>query len=208
MNNIKLLLSFFLIVISYVTASAQFRVGLNLGEQLSQINFLPNSVGSRTFDKGYANKATTLGICIEQQLWRRIKITALSTVSSRYNVHISSAGIVPYTKMKFRTFQNSLLLNYLPFSFIKLGVGASMNYIPIIKEATNTNFEGRLSDSRIEFGEIFSLGIPYKNKFLLDFYYYKGLKYIIDPHGSGIIQPINTFGVSLNYLFTLSKTKK
>jgi hypothetical protein len=201
------LLYFCFIFISYSTTSAQFRYGLTLGTEVSKLEALPNSVGFHIENNGYLNPCATRGLRAERIFFKKINVTVSETMSSKYSIPASSRGIVPYTKLRFRGFKTTLQLNYMPFSFFRIGAGVSMNYIPIMYDATDRGDESRASGSRKEVGYLFSTGFQYK-PFLLELYYYQGIKSFLGYRSGEIIKPLSSIGVSLNYLFTLSKTKK
>ncbi|MEY4902457.1 MAG: hypothetical protein RLZZ292_272 [Bacteroidota bacterium] len=210
MNRYRIkLLFFFLIVIFYATASAQFRCGLTLGGELSEATIVPNLVGLQVLSEGYSNKNAVVGLRLEQKIFKKINLSLLGSVSSKYNIPIESSGIVAYTKIRFNNYKGSFLLSYSPFKFIRLGGGTSFSYIPIITQATDSNRESTFIKERKEIGYLLTLGFQYK-PVLVEFYYYQGDKFFMRPEYKkfGLIQPINTFGVNLNYLFTLSKTKE
>jgi hypothetical protein len=201
MNRYRIkLLFFFLIVISYSTASAQFRCGITFGGE----------VGFEILSKGYSNKNAIVGLRLEQTIFKKINTSFLGTVSSRYTIPMTSDGIVGYTKIHFNNYKGTFLLSYSPFKFIRLGGGSTLSYTPVSTQVTDSNYEAKFEKKRQEIGYLAILGFQYK-PILMEFYYYQGksafIKYQQQEESSRIL-PLNTFGVSLNYLFTLSKTKK
>ncbi len=191
--------TYFLISFTTFQVNAQTYIGPTVGLDFSSIKEKPNDILFEVFDNGYSNKTFFYGLRIEQQLNNRISL-ALKGNYTKKEVNALINNFIPMKGFEFEYYRSSLTANWSVFNNWAIGIGPTYHWIKDIQQVTiNAGIKAPYMGDKREYGGTFTIGFKHWN-FLFELNYNKGFKLIEQKDDSGLLKPINSFGVSINYM--------
>lgn len=191
-----------------ILCNSQSFVGGGIGIDFAQIReFNPNPrfEDLEIFKNGYSINSLLYGIRGEQWIAESYSLS-LQFSYTKKEFKASKPNIVPIEGLRFNFFRSSLSLKCYLIKNIYVAPGFSINYISNVREyfkhGTVNPFPIK---NKKEYGGLVSAGLLYKD-FLAEIYYNRGFSFQKNKDKVDF-RPINSIGLSLSYLFRVSKKK-
>lgn len=186
---------------------SQTFIGPSLGIDLAEIKEEPNDVFFEVFDKGYSVESFYYGLRIEQRLSNTLSLTLQGNCTKK-KVNALIYNFVPMKGFEFNYFRSSLSLNWSVLNNWMFGIGPTYHSITNINQLTkNGNIKAPYMDNKNEYGGVFLLGFKYWN-FLFELSYRRGINVSSTHDESELLKPINSIGISVNYMIKVFGRKK
>lgn len=188
---------------------AQSYIGVSIGVDYAQIREKnsSNPIGFYTYEGGYTINSVIYGIKGEQYMTEKFSLSLqLSYTKKEFDASVGSYN--PINGLKFNSYRGALSLKWYAFDNLYFAPGFTMNYISDINYFSEDGKEHAFFfiKNKREYGGILSTGYQYKN-FLAELSYSRGVSFRDNKERTDF-KPINSIGLSLSYLFQVSKKKK
>lgn len=200
----KIFILAFLLNIGFM-ASAQTRLSVLLGGEVSSFGFYREPVGDIIYSSNYTRwPVLTLGLVMEKSLTYRWGLQVEGLVSARNKVDIVNSGIVTYDYIGFNHFRLSLHGVYHLGKSFEISAGPSLNYNHKFYKGFDEKgrFTSSFSSSRVRLGLSARANWVLQKHFVIGIYSIYGTDWLFkDQVRDSNIMPFNTFGVQLGYRF-------
>ena len=187
---------------------AQNYIGLNVGVAADKITLKDNSYYITVTEKGYSIYHVFYGLRFESNFTKHLGLSLNSNIVN-YKYGIDRIGIVPIEGFQYQGLRSSMVLKFSPIKQLYIGVGINTLYS---RESLIFHFNANVreySDFELRNANtIYVLGTQL-NHFLFEFYWINKSFYSKKYDGRpSPINPPQSIGVSVSYLFQLLELKK
>ena len=193
---------FFFSFLSFL--NAQSNIGLTIGLDFTQMKAEELSIPIFLLKQGFKNRSLSLGLRFEQKISKSFFLSIQGDYSKK-STPAFGAGSTPFDTIAFSRYRTCLAVNWMPFSWVSVGLGPCGVYSPKINLIYYGNTQYSTDNQRKEVGGLISIGGFYR-QFMVEANYYHGIKNF--SRYNLLLQPLNSINLSLHYLFKLGHKKQ
>ena len=202
LNKMKAIVSTISILFFTLSSHPQSFLGVTLGEDFSLVRSSDHFLSIH--DDGYSSKSIFYGIRGEHYISDNLSLGLIFNYTKK-EVGASAPVFIPIQSLKFSFFQGSFTLKWFKTKEWYIGFGPSMNYVSNVRTRKPEVGAFLHIKNKKEYGGILTTGYIFKN-FMAEIYFIKSLTPTRDNELD--FKPINSFGISLSYLFQVAKGRR
>ena len=194
-----------ILIFTFTFCQGQSFAGLSIGTDFASIRSADKKgQGIDVYNEGYSTKSLTFALKGEHFISKDFSL-GLTFGYTRKEVEAFAFTFEPVRGLRFNSFMSSFALKWHLRERWHIGAGPCLNYWYNVRNIDGGAYPYLNVKSKKEYGSTISIGHLYKN-ILAEVYFNKSFaSYRTDITD---FKPINSFGISLSYLFQVAKGRR